>query len=79
MHMIRNYIMIAWRNMTRHKVYAIINILGLALGLCACMVIYVIAHYEFSYDTSHPGRERIYRIMGDVTTVTGEKLLQCKE
>ena len=79
MHMIRNYIMIAWRNMTRHKVYAIINILGLALGLCACMVVYVIAHYECSYDTFHPEKERIYRIMGDVTTVTGEKLLRCKE
>ena len=72
--MIKNYIKIAWRIMTRHKVYAIINVLGLALGLCACIAIYVIAHYELSFDTFHPGKERIYRIMGDVTTATGEKL-----
>ncbi len=72
--MFKDYFKIAWRNIIRHKIYAAINILGLSLGLCACIVIYVIVHYEFSFDTFHPDRERIYRIMGDVTENNGDKL-----
>jgi putative ABC transport system permease protein len=72
--MLKNYLKIARRNIARNRVYTIINILGLALGVCACIVIYVITSYEFSFDTFHPGKERIYRIMGDATESTGEKL-----
>jgi putative ABC transport system permease protein len=72
--MFKNYFKIAWRNITRHKIYAAINILGLSLGLCTCIVIYVIVHYEFSFDTFHPDKERIYRVMGDVTENSGDKL-----
>jgi putative ABC transport system permease protein len=72
--MFRNYFKTAWRNIERHKVYTAINILGLSLGLCACIIIYVIVHYEFSFDTFHPDKERIYRIMGDVTENNGDKL-----
>jgi hypothetical protein len=50
------------RSLARHKGYTGINILGLTLGLCACLVIYNIVSYEFSFDRSHPDRDRIYRI-----------------
>ena len=63
--MIKNYLKIAWRNITKHKVYTIINVLGLALGICACIVIYIITSYEFSFDRFHPDKERIYRITGE--------------
>jgi len=52
----------ALRSLGRHKGYTAINILGLALGLCACLVIYNIVSYEFSFDRSRPDRDRIYRI-----------------
>ncbi|MEO6542109.1 MAG: ABC transporter permease [Ferruginibacter sp.] len=72
--MIKNYLKTAWRNIIRHKVFTTINILGLSLGICACIVIYLITSYELSFDSFHPGKERIYRVMGDVTENTGNKL-----
>ena len=70
--MIINYLKIAWRNITRNGVYTIINILGLAMGICACISIYVITSYELSFDTFHPDKQRIYRVMGDATESTGD-------
>jgi putative ABC transport system permease protein len=72
--MLKNYFKIALRNITRKKAYTAINILGLALGICACIVIYVISSYELSFDNFHPHKDRIYRVMGDVTENTGNKL-----
>ena len=72
--MLRNYLKIAWRNIIRRKTSTTINILGLSLGICACIVIYTISSYEFSFDTFHPDQERIYRVMSDVTESTGDKL-----
>jgi putative ABC transport system permease protein len=71
--MIRNYFKIAWRNIYRHKGYATINILGLALGICACIVIYLITSFELSFDKFHPDKERIYRIVGELQRSSGEK------
>ena len=72
--MIKNYFKIALRNMTRKKAYTAINILGLSFGICACIVLYLIISYELSFDNFHPGKKRIYRVMGDVTESTGDKL-----
>ncbi len=41
LHMIKNYFMIAWRMMTRNKVYTTINVLGLTLGIIACIIVYL--------------------------------------
>ena len=60
--MLKSYFRIAWRTLTRNKVYALINVLGLALGICACLVIWLIARYEFSFDRNHPDQDRVYRI-----------------
>ena len=72
--MLRNYFKIAWRNILRHKLYSAVNILGLSLGICVCIVIYLIVSYEFSFDNFHPDKERVYRVMGEVTESTGDKL-----
>jgi len=72
--MIKNYFKIAWRHVTMHKMFSIINVLGLAMGLCACIVIYVITSFEFSFDTFHPGKDRIYRVMADARSGSGEVL-----
>lgn len=72
--MLKNYFKIALRNIATKKVSTAINILGLTLGTCACIVIYVICSHELSFDNFHPGKDRIYRVMGDVTENTGNKL-----
>lgn len=72
--MFNNYLTIARRNIARHKLYTVINILGLSLGICSCIVIYIITSYERSFDTFHPDKERIYRVMGDLTESTGATL-----
>ncbi|MGO4288161.1 ABC transporter permease [Chitinophaga sp. RAB17] len=64
--MFRNYIKIAWRNLLRNNVYAIINIAGLALGISACLVIFLSVHFELGYDTFHPGKENIYRVVAEL-------------
>ena len=66
--MIRNYFKIAWRNLARNKVYATINIAGLALGISACLIIYLVASFELSYENFHPNKDRIYRIVCDMSS-----------
>ncbi len=58
--MLRNYWIVAWRNLIRHKFYSFVNVLGLALGVCACLVIFLITRYEFGFDKFHPDLQRIY-------------------
>ena len=72
--MLKNYFKIAWRNIARNKVYSFINILGLSLGVCACIVIFLITNFEFSFDKFHPDKDRIYRIVGVQQNSSGEKM-----
>jgi putative ABC transport system permease protein len=60
--MIGNYFKIAWRTIGKNKVYSAINVLGLALGICACLVLYTVATHELSFDKFHVDRDRIVRI-----------------
>ena len=71
--MIKNYLKTAWRNITRNKVYTGINILGLSLGIAACLVIYLITSFELSYDKLQPDKERIYRIVTSLQNSQGKK------
>jgi ABC-type antimicrobial peptide transport system permease subunit len=71
--MIKNYFKIAWRNITRHKIYTTINVLGLALGICACITIYLVTKFDLSFDKFHPDGNRIYRIVGEMQNDKGEK------
>jgi len=57
-----NYLKIAWRNLLRNKLFAMINIVGLAVGLAVCIVIFLIVSYELSFDKFHADGDRIYRI-----------------
>lgn len=71
--MLKYYLLLAWRVMRRQKVYTLINVLGLAIGICSCMVIYLVASYEFSFDKFHQDKERIFRITGEVQRLNGDK------
>ncbi|MBS1933268.1 MAG: ABC transporter permease [Bacteroidetes bacterium] len=71
--MLKNYFKIAWRNITRHKVYTAINVFGLALGICACITIYLVTKFDLSFDKFHPDGNRIYRIVGELQNDKGDK------
>ncbi len=70
--MLKNYFLIAIRNFRRNKVFSIINILGLAIGISASLVIFLIIEYSTSFDKFHKDRERIYRVVSDYV-FSGEK------
>ena len=61
--MIKNYFKIAFRNLARHKGYAAINITGLAVGIAACLMLFLVIRYELSYDTFQPNYNRIYHVV----------------
>ncbi len=60
--MLKNYLTIAFRNLRRQKIYSLINISGLALGMTAFLIIAVWAWHEISYDRFHEYASRIYRV-----------------
>ena len=62
--MFGNYIKSAIRNLTRQRLYTAINVLGLAIGLAACLLIVGYVNNELSFENCHQNRERIYRIDG---------------
>ena len=61
--MLRNYFKIAWRTLTRQKTYTGINIIGLTLGISAAILIFTLVSYQLSFDSFHPNKERIYRVV----------------
>ncbi len=60
--MLKNYLTIAIRNLNRQKIYSLINISGLALGMTAFLIIAVWVWHEFSFDRFHEHADRIYRV-----------------
>ncbi len=60
--MFQNYLKMTFRNISRNKVYSALNIMGLALGLAACLFIFQYVSYEQSYDKFHVNHENLYRI-----------------
>ncbi|HEX8377110.1 MAG TPA: ABC transporter permease [Pedobacter sp.] len=60
--MYKNYLKTAIRNLFKHKVFSLVNIFGLAIGIAACLVILQYVRFEWSYDNYHQNADRIYRI-----------------
>jgi putative ABC transport system permease protein len=71
--MLFNYLSIAWRNIRKNPLYAFINIFSLAIGLAACIVIYLFISDERSFDSQHVQKENIYRL-DEVQNFTGTNL-----
>src|ERR1700748_1269528 len=65
--MLRNYWLIAIRKLWKHKVHALINVLGLTVGLASCLIIFLITHFELGFDRFHPDGDRIYRLVTEIS------------
>lgn len=60
--MVKNYLKVAIRNITKHKFFSIINILGLTIGIAGCLFVAMYIYDELNYDHFHTKGERIYRV-----------------
>ena len=60
--MLKSHLKIAIRHMSRQKMYSLINVLGLAMGMTCCLLILLWVYDEWSYDRYHEHADRIYRI-----------------
>ena len=65
--MLKNYLKIALRNLTRNKVFSIINIAGLSLGLACCMLIVLYTKDEISFDRFQKNKDRLFRIQATIS------------
>jgi putative ABC transport system permease protein len=63
--MIRHYLIIAIRNLRKHKVFSLINILGLSIGLTCCLLMAIYVQHELSYDNFQQKGNRIVRLVMD--------------
>ena len=60
--MLRNNLIIAWRNLMRHRLHTVINLAGLGLGMAFCLLAWRFASQEWSFDRFHSKGDRIYRV-----------------
>ncbi|NBP67111.1 MAG: hypothetical protein EBU52_00035 [Cytophagia bacterium] len=70
--MLKNYISIAVRNLLKHKVFSIINIAGLAIGIACCTLLALYIKDEFSYEKHFAQADQIYRITSTFKTSDGD-------
>ena len=61
--MLRNYFLVAWRNIIRNKTFSLIKVVGLSIGLMVCMLILLYTKDELSYDQFHKNKGQIFRVI----------------
>src|SRR5882762_1718248 len=71
--MFQNYFKIAWRTMSRQKMYTGIKIGGFALGLATCILIFLFIRHEVSYDKQYKAGAHLYRVYNDYSGPDGGK------
>ncbi|MCY3767470.1 MAG: ABC transporter permease [Gemmatimonadetes bacterium] len=69
--MFRNYLIVALRHLLRQKLYAFINVFGLAVGLACCILIFLYVRHEWQYDAFHENADRIFRVIVKETRPDG--------
>jgi putative ABC transport system permease protein len=63
--MLKSYLITAWRNIRKNKVFSAINIIGLAIGMAACLLILQYVNFELSYDQFDKNLSDLYRVYND--------------
>lgn len=70
--MIKSYLTLTFRNLTKFPVFSAVNILGLAIGMAACFVMLQYVSYELAFDDFHPDADRTYRVTMETQRGEGE-------
>jgi len=71
--MLKNYFLIATRNLARHKFFTIINVLGLAIGMSICLLFIAMLSFIWQYDTFHSNNDNIYRVISETNSVNDNR------
>ena len=74
--MLKNYARVILRSLSKHKGFAAINILGMSIGIAACLLIFMYVTDEWSYDRYHEHADRIYRITSEQIAADGSSSVQ---
>ena len=74
--MLKNYLKIALRRFRRGGTYAVLNVVGLAVGMATCSLIFLLVHHEWSFDRFHAEKDRIYRVYLAYDTPAGDPGIQ---
>jgi putative ABC transport system permease protein len=61
--MLKNYLKTAWRSVVRSKAFSLINITGLAIGIAASLLLFIVVQYELSYNSFEKNYRNIYRVV----------------
>lgn len=71
--MFRNYVVIAFRNLWKHRLFSFINVFGLASGIMVCLLALIDIKGAFEYGSFHPHSDRTYRVLTDLTNKDNQK------
>ena len=63
--MLKNYFLVALRSFWRNKTFSVINILGLSIGVSVSLIIFLLVHYDFTFDKFEKDGAYIYRAVAD--------------
>ena len=69
-HMFSNYLLVTVRNLKKNRIYSLLNIIGLAVGMTAFILIALYVQYEMSFDKHHDNADRIYRVVREERAYT---------
>lgn len=72
--MLSNYLKIALRNFRKNKLFSLLNVIGLAIGMAACLLILQYVSFKLSFDQFHKNSDQVYRVVND--RYQGGKLIQ---
>lgn len=72
--MIKNYLKIAWRNLLKNKLFSVINVFGLAVGMTCCMLLLLYIRSELAFDKHHEHAGDLYLLRSENTQSSGEKM-----
>ncbi|WP_143308243.1 ABC transporter permease [Chitinophaga vietnamensis] len=71
--MLRSYLKIAWRNLLKQKVFAVVNIGGMTVAFCAALLLALTAYREWSYDNFHVHADKVFQLYREEQTTTGSR------
>src|SRR5437763_1296629 len=71
--MIRNYFLTAWRNLKSNRLNAFINVAGLAVAFTVCILLFLMVHFEFSFDKFHENGDRLFMAYNLSHTADGDE------